>query len=123
MASKRHRRKPKSWGNYNAAPKLSIKGHVKADCFHKDKAECNYCKMKGHFEKACMKKAENSKGGKHGSLASSLKSGGSSEATAKDIVVDSGSTDHAIVNKNWFKNPKEIETTVTNPDGGNTKVL
>ena len=132
MASKRHRRKPKSLGKYNAAPKLStgqtcyccgIKGHVKADCFHKDKAECNYCKMKGHFEKACMKKAESSKGGKHGSLASSLKSGGSSEATAKDLVVDSGSTDHVIVNKNWFKNFKEIETTVTNPDGGNTSVL
>ena len=27
------------------------------------------------------------------------------------------------MNKNWFKNLKEIETTVTNPDGGNTKVL
>ena len=69
MASKRHRRKPKSSGKYNAAPKLSTgqtcyccgnKGHVKAECFHKDKAECNYCKMKGHFEKACMKNAENS---------------------------------------------------------------
>ena len=70
-----------------------------------------------------MKKAENSKGGEHGSLASRLKSGGSSEATAKDLVVYSGSTDHVIVNKNWFKNLKEIETTVTNPDGGNTNVL
>ena len=100
-----------------------MKGHLKTDCYHKDKAECTYCKLKGHFEKACIKKTEESKGAKHGSLASSLKSGDSSEATAKDLVVDSGSTDHEIVNKNWFKNMKPIDTTVTNPDGGDTKFL
>ena len=100
-----------------------MKGHLKTDCYHKDKAECTYCKLKGHFEKACIKKTKESKGAKHGSLASSLKSGDSSEATAKDLVVDSGSTDHVIVNKNWFKNMKPIDTTVTNPDGGDTKVL
>ena len=27
------------------------------------------------------------------------------------------------MNKNWFKSIREIDTTVTNPDGGNTKVL
>ena len=27
------------------------------------------------------------------------------------------------MNKNWFKNLREVDTTVTNPDGGNTKVL
>ena len=27
------------------------------------------------------------------------------------------------MNKNWFKCIREIDTTVTNPDGGNTKVL
>ena len=81
--------------------------------------------MKGHLEKACNKKTRENKGGAsaHGSLASSLNSGNSSEATSKDLVVDSGSTDHVIVNKSWFRNLREIETTVTNPDGGNTKVL
>ena len=96
-----------------------MKGHMKAECYKREKAECTFCKQKGHLEKACNKKEL--KGGEHGSLASSLKSGESSEATAKDLVVDSGSTDHVIVNKNWFKNLKEVNTTVTNPDGGNTK--
>ena len=68
-----------------------------------------------------MKKAP---GTKPGSLASSQKSDrASSEATEQDLVVDSGSTDHIVVNKNWFKSIREIDTTVTNPDGGNTKVL
>ena len=32
-------------------------------------------------------------------------------------------TDHIVVNKNWFKSLGEIDTTVTNPDRGKTKVL
>ena len=68
-----------------------------------------------------MKKAP---GTKPGSLASSLKSDrASSEATEQDLVVDSESTDHIVVNKTWFKSIGEIDTTVTNPGGGNTKVL
>ena len=68
-----------------------------------------------------MKKAT---GTKSGSLASSLKSDrASSEATEQGLVVDSGSTDHIVVSKNWFKSTREMDTTVTNPDGGNTKVL
>ena len=27
------------------------------------------------------------------------------------------------MNKNWLKNIREIDTTVTNPDGGNKKVV
>ena len=27
------------------------------------------------------------------------------------------------MNKNWFKSLRELDTTVVNPDGGNTKVL
>ena len=68
-----------------------------------------------------MKKAP---GIKPGSLVLSLKSDkASSKATEQDLVVDSGSTDHIVVNKNWFICIREIDTTVTNPDGGNTKVL
>ena len=61
---------------------------------------------------------------KPGSLASSPKSDrASSEATEQDLVVDSGSTDHIVVNKKCLKSIREIDTTFTNPDGGNTKVL
>ena len=68
-----------------------------------------------------MKKAP---GIKPGSLVSSLKSDkASSKATEQDLVVESGSTDHIVVNKSWFISIREIDTTVTNPDGGNTKVL
>ena len=94
---------------------------MKAEYHKREKAECTFCKRKGHLKNTYNKKEP--KGGKHGSVASNLKSGESSEATAEDLVVDSGSTDHVIVNKNWFKNMKEVDTTVTNPDGGNTKVL
>ena len=38
-------------------------------------------------------------------------------------MIDSGSTDHVIVQKSWFENLRELDTSVTNPDGGNTKVL
>ena len=68
-----------------------------------------------------MKKARDTK---PSSLASSLRSvRTTSEATKQDLVVDSGSKDHLVVNKNWFKSLKALGTTVTNPDGGNTKVI
>ena len=68
-----------------------------------------------------MKKAKDSK---PGSLASSLKSDSEMrETTDQDLVIDSGSTDHVIVQRSWFKNLRELDTSVTNPDGGNTKVL
>ena len=131
MTSKKAKPKHKSSSKYNAPPKSSsgqltcyccgMKGHMKSECYKREKAECTFCKQKGHLVQPCMKKAPSTK---PGSLASSLKSDrASSEATEQDLVVDSGSTDHIVVNKNWFKSIGEIDTTVTNPDGGNTKVL
>ena len=38
-------------------------------------------------------------------------------------VVDSGTPDHTVVNKKWLRSPGELNTTVTNPVGGKTKVL
>ena len=37
-------------------------------------------------------------------------------------MVDSGSTDHVMVNRIWFKNIKALDTTVTDHDGRDTKV-
>ena len=98
-----------------------MKGHMKSECYKREEAECTFCKQKGHLKQACMKKTP---GTKPESWASSLKSDrASSEATEQDLVIDSGITDHIVVNKNWFKSIGEIDTTVTNPDGGNTIVL
>ena len=83
-----------------------MKGHMKSHCSKREKAECTFCKQNGHLVRACMKKTP---GTKLGSLASSLKSDrASSGATDQDLVVDSGSTEHIVVNKNWFKNVREL---------------
>ena len=67
-----------------------------------------------------MKKSRDTKPSR---LRSSLKTvRARNEATEQDLVVDSGSTDHIVANKNWFKSLRKLDITVTNPDGGNTKV-
>ena len=77
--------------------------------------------MKGHLLQACKKKTRESQ---VESLASSFKSAKEiSEATDKDLAIDSSSTDHVKGQKNWFENARELDTNVTNPGGGNTKVL
>ena len=77
--------------------------------------------MKGHLVQPCKYEARESQAE---SLASSLRSANEiSEATDQDFVIDSGSTEHVIVQKNWFRNLRELDTSVTNPDGGNTKIL
>ena len=121
----------KSSNKYNAPPKsisgpltcncCGMKGQIKSECYKRERAECTFCKQKGHLVQGCMKKAT---GTRPGTLTSSLKSDrASSEATEEDLVVDSGSTDHIVVNKNWFKSKGEIDATVFNPDAGNSKVL
>ena len=80
------------------------------DSVLKDKAECTYCKKKGHLEQACIIK-DKSTGPR--SLDSSLKSDrNTSDATQQDLVLDSGSTDHVVVNKNWFKSLRELDVAV-----------
>ena len=131
MMSKKTKQKHKSSSKHNAPPKSSsghltcyccgMKAHMKSECYKREKAECTFCKQKGHLVQACMKKAP---GTKRGSLAWSLKSDrASSETTEQDLVVDWRSTDHIVVNKNWFKGKRENDTTVTNPGGGKTKIL
>ena len=94
---------------------------MKSECHKKERALCIFCKQKGHLVQACMKKATCTQ---PGSLASSLKSDrATSEATEQDLVVDSESTDHIVMNKNWFRSIREMDTTVTNPNVCNTKVL
>ena len=92
----------------------------------KYKAVCSICKAKGHLASAC-KHQQKSPHSKHQQkspqgLASSLSAESSFEVSKTDLVVDSGSTDHMMIDKTWFKNYQKLETTVNNPDGGKTKV-
>ena len=120
-----------SSSKYNASPmsnsrKLKcfccgMKGHIKTKCYEKYKVACSYFRQKRHLMQVCMKKSRFTE---PGSLASSPKSDRpNSEATEQDLVVDSGSTDHIVVNKNLFKSLRKLDTTVTNSRGGNSKVL
>ena len=131
MTSKTVRPNQKSESKSNAAPKLSsgqltgpccgIKDHIETEIYEKESVECTCCELKGYLLQACLKETRDTK---PGSLASSLKPDiATSEAPEYDLVVDSGTTDHSVLNKNWFKSLRELNTTVTNPDGGITKVL
>ena len=112
---------PKSISGQLTCNCCGMKGHMKSECYKRERAECTFCKQKGHLVQGCIKKATRTR---PGSLTSSLKSDrASSEATEEDLVVDSGSTDHIVVNKNWFKSIGEIDATVSNPDAGNSKIL
>ena len=84
----------------------------------KDNAVCSICKAKGHLASACKHQQKSPQNG----LASSLSANSSFEVSKTDIVVDSGSTDHMMIDKTWFKNYQKLETTVDNPDGRKTKV-
>ena len=78
-----------------------MRGHTKEQCYKRDQAQCTFCKRKGHLVQALKIKAREYQAK---SLASSLKSTNDfSEATDLDLVIDSGSTDHVIVQKFGLK--------------------
>ena len=111
ITSKKAKLKHKSASKFNTPSKpnrgqltcycCGIKGHVKSECYKKERDECTFCAQKSDLVHACMRKAASTK---PRSLASSLKSDrASGEATEQVLVVVSESTDRIIVNKNWFK--------------------
>ena len=66
MISKKIKSKRKSSGKYTSLLKSNsgqtcMKRQLKTDYYDKDKAECTYCKMKGHLEKTCIKKPKSLK--------------------------------------------------------------
>ena len=93
-------------------------GPLAASCYKKDNAVCSICKAKGHLASASKHQPKTL----HKGLASSLNADSSIEVSKTDLVVDSGSTDHMMIDKTWFKNYQKLETTVNNSDGGKTKV-
>ena len=74
--------------------------HLAASCYKKDNAVCSICKAKGHLASACKHQQKSP----HKCLASSLSADSSFEVSKTDLVVDSGSTDHMMIDKTWFKN-------------------
>ena len=93
-------------------------GHLAASCYKKDNALSSICKAKGHLASAYKHQQKSP----HKGLASSLSADSSFEVSKTDLVVDSGSTDHMMIDKTWFKKYQKLETTFNNPDGGKTKV-
>ena len=119
---KSHPRKTFSKPSSSKGPRLCFvcnkPGHLAASCYKKDNAVCSICKAKGHLASACKQQQKSP----HKGLASSLSAESSFEVSKTDLLVDSGSTDHMMIDKTWFKNYQKVETTVNNPDGGKTKV-
>ena len=93
-------------------------GHLAASCYKKNNAVCCISKAKSHLASACKHHQKSP----HKGLAFSLSEESSFEDSKTDLVVDSGSTDHMMIDKTWFKDYQKLETTVNNPDGGKTKV-
>ena len=93
-------------------------GNLAASCYKKENAVCSVCTAKGHLASAC----KHQKKSPHKSLASNLSAESSFEVSKTDLAVDSGSTDHMMIDKTWFKNYQKCETTVNNPHGGKTKI-
>ena len=93
MTSKKTKSKHKSSCKYNAPPKSSsgqlkcyccgMKGHMKTECYKREKAECTFCKRKGHLVQAWSKKVP---GTKPGSLASTLKSDRASKEATEQVM-------------------------------------
>lgn len=102
-----------------------IPGHFVSDCRKRIGAECSICKQKGHLDKACEIRRQNSKPTPSTSLATSFKSENEvfSGASKNDFILDSGSTDHVIVNRDWFVSYRAVSSKVINPDGAVTNVL
>ena len=82
---------------------------------HRDNAVCSICKAKFHLASACKHQQKSP----HKGLASSLSN--DSLASSLSNVVDSGSTDHMMIDKTWFKNYQKLKITVNNPEEGKTK--
>ena len=115
---KSHPRKTFSKLSSSKGPRLCFvcnkPGHIAASCYKKDNAVCSICKAKGHLASACKHQQKSP----HKGLASSLSADSLFEVSKTDLVVDSRSTDHMMIDKTWFKNYQKLETTVNNPDGG-----
>ena len=101
---KSHPRKTFSKSCSSKSPRLCYvcnkPGHLAASCYKKDNAVCSIRKAKGHLVTACKHQQK----GPHKGLASSLSAESSIEGPKTDLVVDSGSTHHLMIDKTWFKN-------------------
>ena len=105
MTSKRTKAKHYSSSNYNNIPESSkssntsdccgISGNTNNDCYHRDQAECTFCKRKGHIVQVRQRKGRDLQAE---SLASRLKSADElREATNQNLFKDAGGTDQVIV--------------------------
>ena len=96
---KSHPRKTFSKPSSSKGPRLCFvcnkPGHLATSCYKTDNAVCSICKAKGHLASACKHQQKSP----HKGLASSLSAESSFEVSKTDLVVDSGSTDHMMIDK------------------------
>ena len=100
-----------------------IKGHISRDCRKRNTAECWNCGMKRHLAKMCKTKtqARDANDGESKAMGSTS-SACDARVTNERIVVDSGSTDHIVTNRSFFKDFEPVLSTVRNPIGEATEV-
>ena len=75
-------------------------GHLAASCYKEGNAVYSLCNAKGHLASASKHQQKNP----HKGLASSSSTESSFEVSKTDLVVDSGSTDHLMIDKTCLKN-------------------
>ena len=105
-----------------------IPGHFAKNCRRKETAHCIKCAEKGHLDRACRRQRD---GGKHESVAM-----GPTLATPDEeywaaltqwktagMPLDSGCTDHTVMNIGAFLDVVPIQSVVRNPNGEVSIVL
>ena len=100
-----------------------ILGHIAKDCRKREGAFCSICKQKGHLEKACRTKENKSlSGGAKQSLASIGAFSKKFDVKKGEFVIDSGSTDHIVCDRNLFVTFQEKSEVVLSPNGGQSEI-
>ena len=84
----------------------------------KEGASCNICKQKGQLDKACREKSNKSlSGGKNQSLASVCAVPEYFEVNNNEFVIDSGSNDQIVFDRNLFVEFRKKSEVILTPNG------
>ena len=105
-----------------------IPEHFAKECRRKETAQCSKCGEKGHLDRACKRQRD---GGKQESVAMGPTLASPDEEfwaalthwKTAGMLVDSGCTDHIVMNIDAFLDFVPIQSVVRNPNGEASRVL